>query len=359
MVPREVRRRYGCAEVPRRVRRKVAGPVESYGRLSELECSTVGPATLVSYIAEVEEFKAWCKSRGLGFATPASWDRHLVSYMNELFHDGDSPQAGRYCLYGLVKLHFNTFENKRTLLPRARECLKGWARRMPGQLRDPCPARCCAAICDELVDSGEHLAGCAVLVQADAYLRPSEVLAVRREDLLPPPPGSTGKYRRWSLVVAPSTGTRVTKTGEQDDTLLLGAAGRNYINGVVSLLHKHTRPKQYLFGNLTLSRYEGLVRQACASLSYQTLKVTPHSFRHTGPSEDRLAEALSSFDIQSRGRWACAASVRRYEKHARLLRQLHKLSPAQLAHADKAHRSAGHKAMAKLRQRSKPRRFEL
>ena len=70
VVPREVRRRYGCAEVPRRVRRKVAGPVETYGRLSELECSTVGPATLVSYIAEVEEFKAWCKSRGLSIATP-------------------------------------------------------------------------------------------------------------------------------------------------------------------------------------------------------------------------------------------------------------------------------------------------
>ena len=86
----------------------------------------MGPATLVSYIAEVEEFNAWCKSRGLSFAIPESCDRHLVSYMDVLFHDGDSPQAGRYCLYGLVKLHFNTFENKRTLLPRARECLKGW-----------------------------------------------------------------------------------------------------------------------------------------------------------------------------------------------------------------------------------------
>ena len=51
----------------------------------------------------------------------------------------------------------------------------------------------------------------------------------------------------------------MTKTGEQDDTLLLGAAGRNCINGVASLLHKHTRPRQHLFGNFTLSRYEGLL----------------------------------------------------------------------------------------------------
>ena len=103
-----MRRRYGCAEVPRRVRRKVAGPVESYGRLSELECSTVGPATLVSYIAEVEEFKrdfwpehlyldedkAFFKAVGGGKLKKGSLSAFLNPFSRIWKHAGDAKKAG-------------------------------------------------------------------------------------------------------------------------------------------------------------------------------------------------------------------------------------------------------------------------
>ena len=48
----------------------------------------------------------------------------------------------------------------------------------------------------------------------------------------------------------------------------------------------------------------------------------PYSVRHGGASSDALWRTRSLIEIQKRGRWRSEKSVRRYEKHSRLLTKL-------------------------------------
>ena len=56
--------------------------------------------------------------------------------------------------------------------------------------------------------------------------------------------------------------------------------------------------------------------------------VTPHpySLRHGGASHDALHQRRPLQEIKSRGRWMADESVRRYNKHARVLKEVTRLS---------------------------------
>jgi hypothetical protein len=84
-----------------------------------------------------------------------------------------------------------------------------------------------------------------------------------------------------------------------------------------------------LFPTLTLRKYGETLAAAADRLGYSFLGLTPHMIRHSGPSNDRFENRRTLLAVQKRGRWAMSKSVNRYEKHARLLRQIHRLSPEQ------------------------------
>ena len=78
------------------------------------------------------------------------------------------------------------------------------------------------------------------------------------------------------------------------------------------------------------------MRQASVELNLQRLHLTPHLARHGGISTDVFERVLSLEEGAKRGHWRSMNSVRRYEKHARLLKMLSKLTDAQRAAADQA-----------------------
>ena len=47
---------------------------------------------------------------------------------------------------------------------------------------------------------------------------------------------------------------------------------------------------------------------------------------HGAASHDKFCNLRTLPEIQKRGQWATSSSVARYEKHSKLLRQLHRLS---------------------------------
>ena len=53
--------------------------------------------------------------------------------------------------------------------------------------------------------------------------------------------------------------------------------------------------------------------------------IHPHMLRHGGASDDALRQTRAMIDIKRRGRWAADSSVKRYEKHARVLKSLENL----------------------------------
>ena len=70
--------------------------------------------------------------------------------------------------------------------------------------------------------------------------------------------------------------------------------------------------------------------QAAADVKVIGLQPTLYSLRHGGASHDRATGARDLLEIQGRGQWRAASSLRRYEKSGRLSIELEKLAPAVL-----------------------------
>ena len=144
--------------------------------------------------------------------------------------------------------------------------------------------------------------------------------------------GTYLRYRDWVITIAPQ-GDKPAKNLDFDCSVVVGLPPRDWAVTLLTALHKRARPEGRLFGNLNLVLYERLLRKASAACHVSSLRVDPHSLRHAGPSIDSYEKRLSLPEIQSRGRWRCGESCRRYSKPAALLRQVNKLTPEQLQEA--------------------------
>ena len=81
--------------------------------------------------------------------------------------------------------------------------------------------------------------GLAVLVQLDGYLRPSEVLSLTREHLVPP---SGPRYPLWGIVVCLSELGERTKTGTTDDSIFIGdLSARSWMSPGLNLSYWRSR----------------------------------------------------------------------------------------------------------------------
>ncbi|CAK0844899.1 unnamed protein product [Prorocentrum cordatum] len=250
---------------------------------------SVAPSTLHTYKAEVAEFRAWAAGRGLGLRTPEAADSAMSDNFDWLFAQREQPQAGRWTLHGYALLHLSHLGRGGHVLPRAKAALRGWIRQMPGRIRDPCPIEAAWLIAQWMLLKNQAFyfwCSLAVVMQVNAYVRPSALLDIKKKDLLPPLLQRGSRYVNWGLALAPSTRTGKTKSGEQDDTLIIGILDRAFVKDVAAFLHSSFREGERIFRHLTLPSYEKAVKDACEALELQSLRIVPHCFRHTGPSTD-------------------------------------------------------------------------
>ncbi|CAK0870936.1 unnamed protein product [Prorocentrum cordatum] len=294
--------------------------------------NSVSATTLHTYKAEVGEFEAWAAGRVRSLRTHEAADSAMSDYFEWLYAQREQPQIGRWALYGYALLRLSHLGRGGHVLPRAKAALRGWIRQMPGRIRDPCPIEAAWLIVQWLLLKNQAFyfwCALAVVLQVDTYVRPGALMGIKREDLLPPIRQRGSRYTDWGLVLSPSTRAGKTKSGEQDDTLVIGILDRTFVKDVAAFLHGSAHDGERVFRHLTLPSYEKSIKEASEALELDALRIVPHCFRHTGPSTDAYLNALSIQQIQDRGKWKCPASVRRYEKHAALLRQLHKMTPRQ------------------------------
>jgi hypothetical protein len=202
---------------------------------------------------------------------------------------------------------------------------------VPSNARDPMPFEALLLLTDTLLQEPtlpKVLTAIGLHLSFDLYLRPSEVLNLRRTSVVPP---QGRKYPRWAVIIAPfGTENRPSKNKEFDDTVLASPPGadRDYVQRLLETLHKTTKADTCLLDPLNLAVYEKVTREACATLEIEHLALSPHSARHGGPSTDAYNQVLDTKAIMTRGRWKALASVRRYEKKGKLQRQVAKLGPA-------------------------------
>ena len=135
------------------------------------------------------------------------------------------------------------------------------------------------------------------------------------------PARGTRRYKSfYALVIAPQQFGETTKTGQTDDSVVLGDNDQYaWIGELMPLLIKDKQADDLLFPHTRLSDYEAWMRAACKQRGYAISFVTPHVLRHSGPSNNKYHKRSDLIHIQKRGRWQSKKSVMRYEKEAVLL----------------------------------------
>ena len=281
----------------------------------KLRRMAVTPATDAKYRKAHRELLAFAAPRKLPLASLTDWDLALDQYGVALYDRGEAPAAFRLAIYGIAHV-LDAPSCSESVFPLAKKALRGFLRPSPGGCRDPPPEEAIWLMAHWLVLQAVLLgqqavfAAAAMLITFDAYLRPGEALGLECRHVTPPRRGIV-RYRDWVITIAPQ-GDKPAKHLDFDCSVVVGLPPRVWAVPLLIALHKRARPDGRLFENLNLVLCERLLRKASAACHVSSLRVDPHSLRHAGPSIDSYEKRFSLAEIQSRGRWRCGESCRRY-----------------------------------------------
>lgn len=287
-----------------------------------LRVKRIRPKTLISYAYHAELFLEWCKTTRRKVVNGIQADKNMAIYFNALFEDGEPMNTASYTLFGWIALRTVPQSPERDLMPLSRAALTAWRGACISKMRVGLPPQVIFHFAAFCVAHDEHWAAAAVLLQYDLYARPSEILNVRGRDLVPP---VRNMCLHWGVIFGNADHLETTKAGCSDDVVFANSPHRSFAHKILQRFGKlFLHVDQPLFkGNL--AQYEALFRQFSKHYKLKKSIFTPHCIRHSGPSFDAIHNHRTLPEIQTRGRWACLASVNRYKKPGRLLLEASKL----------------------------------
>lgn len=246
----------------------------------------------------------------------------MAEYFADLLEQNQGYNSASYTLFGYLMLVADEGVPDKQLFPHSRADLKGWSSRFPQGSRTGADPQIWFLISKVMSQSSPPLAA-AVLLQLDSYARPSEILQLRKRDVVKP----VGRCNKWGLIFGISTWDERTKTGAQDDTVFLDSV-HDYAPKVLRLLFSAcSKENDCLFPGCTLGAYEDCMKQAVTFLGLARFALTPHAIRHSGPSVDFLNHTRSPEEILARGRWQTLRSIQRYRKPGQMVAKMNRIPP--------------------------------
>lgn len=285
-----------------------------------LQAHSVSPATLKLYREFWEELTEFARENGCEFDA-AEGDRLLAAWMEEKFMQGWNAYVGSTGL-ATVKYMLPDFGRGGKLgLPESLQAMRGWKKKAPAHSRLPLPWEVVARLAEQLVLDGYWTTGIYIVLTFAGYLRPSEGLKLRREDVIPP---AGGQHIFWGLVLHPRELGMASKTQEYDEVVLLDLPTYHLVLPALAALRSLTPVGHRLF---EFSQADAAQRFRAVSLRSGLAALTPvlYQLRHGGPSADIAAGRRTVEQVKLRGRWRCDQSVRRYVKDGRVGEQLRRL----------------------------------
>lgn len=279
--------------------------------------------TLLRYDAGVQQFEQYLRRRKLKPRNLATVDRYMSEFFADLCDEGTSYNNATYILFGYLMLRCESDLPDKMMFPLSRNALKGWGTRYPQSSRVGADPLIWQLVANEMANTHPLLAA-AVIVQLDTYARPSETLQIRRQDVIRP---ASKHCRFWGVIFGNSSRGCRTKTGTQDDTVLLDSTDRAYAKQVLEMVYKATsHPDDRLFGDYSLGEYENVMKLAKSKVHLGPFHLTPHTVRHSGPSVDSLQRSRAPEEILARGRWKTLKSIQRYQKPGQMLASMNRIS---------------------------------
>ena len=327
LLPRFCPHRTARMKMQRAARRQAhlaAAKAAKSGAKTFLEANTVRTGTAASYDQHSKSFWEWLQTSGPDQELDRDeLDSRLMEYFEHLYFEGHTHSAGQKVLAAL-EYEDRRIKKGNIMDPvRARDALRGFRRLAPGLSRAPLPYVALCALIGAVIYLGFPLTALAWLVQFHCYLRPSELLALRGDSWVRPTLGSG--VHHWALILHPQEGGNPSKTAEWDESLILDWPVFSRLTSILDRIRK--RPADLAFG-LKYVTYLDLFRRASEISGVVKLQAHPYAIRHGGASHDALEGRRSLAAVKARGRWRADSSVRRYEKHARVLRETERLDEA-------------------------------
>ena len=283
--------------------RKEFGGAAAFSR-----ASAVKAATLRRYIEALGFFRRWALAHGRSWHTHLFRDQATNGYLEHLY--AEYPVAvGRIVAYASQLLERDCCAND--YLPAAKMALRGWAKRCFSRMRLPVPEEIILwlALHALYAFNGPFLSA-AIVLQLDGTFRPLDILEMHAAQVCPPVPAAGAAYAKDCVfVVAPFDGMKTTKTGQQDDSIIMGDR-RARVEPILYELHRLRHDDKWF--SIALSRYENFFRRESLTLGLQALQLCPHVVRQSSASNDRFHKRRTLKEIKKRGRWAVDMFVARY-----------------------------------------------
>ena len=262
--------------------RKYVDAVMDAGGQSFLEKNTVEPKSQFRYDSSLRTFLAYTEANSLPLTTSLDWDEALVTFMNRRFFEGHQAYIGEVLICAVMDKLPEFSKGGNRSLPRAWKCVKGWRRLTPGRSRRAWPMAFWAGMATRLVQRGQLVQAVLLLVAVSSYARPSELLALRKDDLHPP---ARGISKTWSLRLRAEELLKPSKVGSFDDTISLDSPELRWLEPVLIELKKGNGDDP-LF-NTDYPEYVKAFKRAVSDLGAPADKVVPYCTRHSGASIDR------------------------------------------------------------------------
>lgn len=239
-------------------------------------------------------------------------------YFLELFDDSASFNTASYSLFGWIALKLVPHGPERDMMPLSRAAITAWKGSRVSKSRVGVPPEVIFRFAEFCTSSNVVEIGMVALLQYDLYARPSEVLQLRSRDLIKPVRSLGSK---WGVLFGNAEFGERTKSGTSHDAVFADSMHRSWCQSLLKRISKSCPGKDEAVFTTTLAQYEDACRSFSRAFHLAPGIFTPHVLRHSGPSYDIIHEYRNLQQIQTRGRWAAAASVNRYRKPGRLLIQ--------------------------------------
>ena len=260
--------------------------------------AAIKPPTRRRYKRAVAGFLKYLDLLGEEPETYSELDDLACDYLQHLYDTGRGRSLGADVLYGL-KFFLPAARNKLYLTTLA---LRGWERLSPSISWPPLTWDLCVAMAVKAAKTGYAAHGLAMLLQFDCLLRLSELINLKKRDVIFAGDPRFPAEFKGALLCLPSTktGRHQSVTVEHPDVISLL---RDVCNALPS-------DDSAVFP-FRADAYRRLFKRVAASLGLSA-RYVPHSCRHGGATRLYQRDPLSIEAIKVRGRWRSTESAKRY-----------------------------------------------
>ena len=156
------------------------------------------------------------------------------------------------------------------------------------------------------------------------YFRPTELLSLTAAQVIPPTSRRTGV---WGFIIAPLESQRTSKTFQFDESVVLDWPEFPALGRALGRLLKGRTGEQAFWPFSRETFMQAWVKDGQES-GVSVLQPDVYALRHGGASHDLLHQRRTVPEVKMRGRWQSDASVRRYGKLARAMKEENRLLPS-------------------------------